>query len=115
MSYVNQKVQTSCPPGCATNGRLFNRITIIILGVVALFVAVLCVMIIVTFNSLSGGNGNGSLINATRVLAIIGLIVAIIVIIFVLYGIIAPDGTFKEYIQPYAQGNFSGVTTLQRR
>jgi len=115
MSYVNEKVQVPCPPGCASNGKLFNRITIIILGIVALFVAILCIMIIVSFNSLGGNDGNRQLINATRVLAIIGLIVALVVLIFVIYGILAPDGTFKEYIKPYAQGNFSGVTTLQRR
>lgn len=115
MSYATEKVQVPCPPGCATNGKLFNRITIIILGIVALFVAVLCIMIIVSFNSLPSGAGNGSIINATRVLAIIGLIVALIVLIFVIYGILAPDGTFKEYIKPYAQGSFTGVTTLQRR
>jgi hypothetical protein len=78
---------------------LFNRLTLIILALVGIWLVVSAIIQLIAFNEIPKADAT-SLINATRIIAIIQLIVGIIVVIFVLYAIIAPQGTFKEYIIP---------------
>lgn len=93
---------------------LFNRFTVIILVIIALFVAVLCIMFLVAYNQLDNTSKSNRFQEAMKILSIIGLIVALVVFMFCVYALVAPDGTFKQYIKPQLTTSQIGVTKLNR-
>lgn len=76
---------------------LFSRIVLIILGAIGIWLVVSAVIWIIAYNQIPTADRT-QLVNASRTLAIVQLVVGIVAILFVLYGILAPKGTFKDLI-----------------
>jgi hypothetical protein len=93
---------------------LFSRITLIILGVVAIWLVVSAIVQLIALNQLPGEDVT-NLISATKTIAIVQLIVGLVVVAFVLYAIIAPQGTFREYVVPYLEARGEVSEPLPRR
>ena len=103
-----------CPPGCRAGSALFSRVTLIILGVVAVWLFVTGILEAIVLNQMPAGDKT-SLSNATFALSIVQIIVGFLVLLFVGYAILAPQGTLKEYIIPYLESRGdTGVGKLRR-
>jgi hypothetical protein len=93
---------------------LFSRITLIILMAVGIYLVVAAVIQLVAYNQLPSADKVG-LVKATFIVAIVQLIVGLVVVAWVLYAIIAPQGTFKEYIVPFLEARGEVRPPLRRR
>src|SRR5574338_13181 len=102
--------EVDCRP--AGNVGLFNRLTVIILLVVALVVIALAIGWLIAYNQLPTEQKNDSIQRGMSVFSIVVLAVAIVVLLWSIYAIVAPDGTFKTYIKPQLTTSQLGVTKL---
>jgi hypothetical protein len=105
-----------CPTGCNPGSPLFARMTLIILGAVAVWLFVVGILNLVVINQQVPTAEKDSLTQSTFVLNILQVIVGFLVLLWIAYAVLAPRGTFKDIIQPYieARGD-AGVATLKRR
>jgi hypothetical protein len=83
-------------PGCSP---LFGRITLIILGAVAIWITIYAVVQMIAINQVVPSARPG-LLNTAYLLTVIQLVVGILTILYVLYAILLPGGTFREYVKP---------------
>ena len=105
----------NCPPGCRPGSALFSRITLIILGAVGVWLFVVGILNLIVINQDVPAANKDNLAQATFVIDIIQVIVGFLVLMFVAYAVIAPQGTLKEYIQPYLEGQGdTGLVKLKR-
>lgn len=101
-----------CRP--AGNVGLFNRLTVIILLVISVIIIALGIGWLIAYNRLPTEQKNDSVVRGMSVFTIVVLAIAIVVFLWAMYAIIAPDGTFKTYIKPQLASSQIGVTKLNR-
>lgn len=96
---------------------LFHRLTLIIVAIIAIFLLVNCSWNLFLLNKVSGNNCNLSRteINNARIINILGIILGIGALLWVAYGILAPLGTWNEYIRPFFQRKVVAVETEKPR
>jgi len=83
------------PEKCGVS--IFSRISLIILGAIGIWLVVQALIQLIAYNQIPAADRT-QLINTSRTLAIVELVIGIVAILFVLYGILAPRGTFRDLI-----------------
>lgn len=78
---------------------VFSRISLIILGAIGIWLVVNAIIQLIAFNQIPTADRT-QLVQTTRTLAIVQLVVGIIAVLFVLWGILVPRGTLKDLIIP---------------
>jgi len=84
---------------------LFHRLTLIIVAIISIFLLINCSWNLFLLNKVSGNNCNltRTEINNARILNILGIIGGILGLLWVAYGILAPLGTWDQYLRPMFQ------------
>lgn len=96
---------------------LVPRLTLIIVAIFAIFILINCAWNLFLLNKVNGTGCNltKNEVNNVKILNALGIIGSILVLCWVAYGILAPEGSWKDYLRPFGYTTETVINTTPKK